>query len=184
MERENEMIVISHRLFLLQGLCTGWWITTAEQQEMFLGGVEQLYRETSFISWQDEKWGKGYFQKWNPWYNERNADSIELCDSISVSLTQEPFKNRWYETEEHGYERKNEAVLPRCNDETREKSGGVNKRSTLCFSRPHDRKSIFLSCGLFAFGRNGKFTSLSQRMSKALSIVRAGGDLNPSEPDL
>lgn len=73
-------------------------------------------------------------------------------------------------------------MLPRCNDETREKSGGVNKRSTLCFSRPHDRKSIFLSCGLFAFGRNGKFTSLSQRMSKALSIVRAGGDLNPPEP--
>ena len=62
--------------------------------------------------------------------------------------------------------------------------GGVNKRSILCFSRPHDRKSIFLSCGLFAFGRNGKFTSLSQRMSKALSIVRAGGDLNPPEPDL
>ena len=29
--------------------------------------------------------------------------------------------------------------------------GGVNKRSVLCFSRPHDRKSIFLSCGLFAF---------------------------------
>lgn len=41
-----------------------------------------------------------------------------------MSLTQEPFKNRWYETEAHGYERKNEAVLPRCNDETREKSGG------------------------------------------------------------
>lgn len=100
-----------------------------------------------------------------------------------MSLTQEPFKNRWYETEEHGYERKNEAVLPRCNNETREKSGGVNKRSVLCFSRPHDRKSIFLSCGLFAFGRNEKFTSLSQRMSKALSIVRAGGDLNPSEPE-
>ena len=57
--------------------------------------------------------------------------------------------------------------------------GGVNKRSALCFSRPHDRKSIFLSCGLFAFGRNGKFTFLSQRMSKVLSIVRAGGDLNP-----
>lgn len=106
-----------------------------------------------------------------------------ISDSISVSLTQEPFNNRWYETEEHGYERKNEAVLPRCNDETREKSGGVNKRSILCFSRPHDRKSIFLSCGLFAFGRNGKFTSLSQRMSKALSIVRAGGDLNPPEPN-
>ena len=101
-----------------------------------------------------------------------------------MSLIQETFKNRWYETEAHRYERKNEAVLPRCNDETREKSGGVNKRSVLCFSRPHDRKSIFLSCGLFAFGRNGKFTSLSQRMSKALSIVRAGGDLNPSEPDL
>lgn len=100
-----------------------------------------------------------------------------------MSLIQEPFKNRWYETEEHGYERKNEAVLPRCNDETREKIGGVNKRSTLCFSRPHDRKSIFLACGLFAFGRNGKFTSLSQKMSKALSIVRAGGDLNPSEPE-
>ena len=100
-----------------------------------------------------------------------------------MSLIQEPFKNRWYETEEHGYERKNEAVLPRCNDETREKSGGVNKRSVLCFSRPHDRKSIFLSCGLFAFGRNEKFTSLSQRMSKALSIVRAGGDLNPPEPN-
>lgn len=50
-----------------------------------------------------------------------------------MSLTQEPFKNRWYETEAHGYERKNEAVLPRCNDETREKSGGVNKRSILCF---------------------------------------------------
>ena len=32
--------------------------------------------------------------------------------------------------------------------------------------------------------KNGKFTSLSQRMSKALSIVRAGGDLNPSEPSL
>lgn len=60
---------------------------------------------------------------------------------------------------------------------------GVNKRSALCFLRPPDRKSIFLSCGLFAFGRNGKFTSLSQRMSKALSIVRAGGDLNPSEPN-
>ena len=101
-----------------------------------------------------------------------------------MSLKQEPFKNRWYETEEHGYERKNEAVLPRCNDEAREKSGGVNKRFILCFSRSHDRKSIFLSCGLFAFGRNGKFTSLSQRMSKALSIVRAGGDLNPPEPDL
>ena len=47
-----------------------------------------------------------------------------IRDSISVSLIQEPFKNRWYETEEHGYERKNEAVLPRCNDETREKIGG------------------------------------------------------------
>ena len=101
-----------------------------------------------------------------------------------MSLIQEPFKNRWYETEEHGYERKNEAVLPRCNDETREKSGGVNKRSVLCFSRPHDRKSIFLSCGLFAFGRNEKFNYLSERMSKARSIGRAGGDLNPSEPDL
>ena len=50
-----------------------------------------------------------------------------------MSFTQEPFKNRWYETEEHGYERKNEAVLPRCNDETREKSGGMNERSTLTF---------------------------------------------------
>ena len=50
-----------------------------------------------------------------------------------MSLTQEPFKNRWYETEEHGYERKNEAVLPRCNDETREKSGGMNERSTPAF---------------------------------------------------
>ena len=65
-----------------------------------------------------------------------------------------------------------------------EKNRGVNERSIPCFSRPHDRKSIFLSCGLFAFGKNGKFTSLSQRMSKALSIVRAGGDLNPPEPDL
>ena len=65
-----------------------------------------------------------------------------------------------------------------------EKNRGVNKRSILRFSSPHDRKSIFLSCGLFAFGRNGKFTSLSQRMSKALSIVRAGGDLNPPEPNL
>lgn len=58
-----------------------------------------------------------------------------------------------------------------------------NRRGKQAFrpllSRPHDRKSIFLSCGLFAFGRNEKFTSLSQRMSKALSIVRAGGDLNP-----
>ena len=65
-----------------------------------------------------------------------------------------------------------------------EKNRGVNNRSVLCFSRPHDRKSIFLSCGFFAFGRNGKFTSLSQRMSKTLSIVRAGGDLNPPEPNL
>ena len=39
-----------------------------------------------------------------------------------MSLTKEPFKNRWYETEDHGYGRENEAVLPRCNDETREKS--------------------------------------------------------------
>ena len=37
-----------------------------------------------------------------------------------------------------------------------EKNRGVNKRSALCFSRPHDRKSIFLSCGLFAFGKKWK----------------------------
>ena len=64
-----------------------------------------------------------------------------------------------------------------------EKNRGDERAFHPYFSRPHDRKSIFLSCGLFAFGRNGKFTSLSQRMSKALSIVRAGGDLNPSEPE-